>query len=107
MTVEIPRELVEQFARGNGVVFVGSSLSRGAGLPDWGELLKTLADSLDLPQHLRNSWPKFVLSEPRLPQSVNPTSDYLLTVIGVVNMLVTCLSMSGIRPYTFEISWSS
>jgi hypothetical protein len=53
MSVNIPYELVEQFVRGNGVIFVGSGLSQGAGLPGWGELLKPLGDSLDLPQRLR------------------------------------------------------
>ena len=33
MSADIPRELVEQFARGNGVIFVGAGLSMGAGLP--------------------------------------------------------------------------
>ena len=31
--MDIPRELVKQFARGNGVIFVGAGLSQGAGLP--------------------------------------------------------------------------
>ena len=43
----VPCELVEQFARGNGVVFVGAGLSRGAGLPGWGELLAPLDDVLE------------------------------------------------------------
>jgi uncharacterized protein YjbI with pentapeptide repeats len=51
--MDIPYELVEQFVRGNGVIFVGSGLSQGAGLPGWGELLEPLASSLDLPQRLR------------------------------------------------------
>jgi len=51
--MEIPLELVEQFARGNGVIFVGAGLSQGAGLPGWSELLASLADSIDLPPHLR------------------------------------------------------
>jgi len=53
MTVDIPRELVEQFARGNGAIFVGAGLSQGAGLPGWNELLMPLADSIGLPAHLR------------------------------------------------------
>ena len=53
MTMGIPRELVEQFARGDGVVFVGAGLSQGAGLPGWSELLMPLADSISLPAHLR------------------------------------------------------
>lgn len=44
--MDIPRELVEQFARGNGVIFIGSGLSQGAGLPGWGELQQSFADEL-------------------------------------------------------------
>ena len=53
MSVDIPRELVEQFARGNGVIFVGAGLSMGAGLPGWSSLLTPLADSIRLPQDRR------------------------------------------------------
>jgi WD40 repeat protein len=51
--MDIPRELVEQLARGNGVVFVGAGLSQGAGLPNWSVLLSSLAESINLPPHLR------------------------------------------------------
>jgi|GEM_PF-2959237 len=47
MTVDIPRELVEQFARGNGVIFVGAGLSQGAGLPGWADLVRELAAELE------------------------------------------------------------
>ena len=53
MSMEIPRELVEQFARGNGVIFVGAGLSMGAGLPGWSDLLTPLADSIGLPADRR------------------------------------------------------
>jgi hypothetical protein len=46
MTIGIPRELVEQFARGNGVIFVGAGLSIGAGLPGWGALVRPLAERI-------------------------------------------------------------
>lgn len=42
MSAEIPQELVEQIARGNGVLFVGAGLSQGAGLPGWPELLRKM-----------------------------------------------------------------
>lgn len=45
--MDVPRELVEQFARGNGVVFVGAGLSQGAGLPGWADLVRELAAELD------------------------------------------------------------
>jgi WD40 repeat protein len=45
--MSIPTELVEQFARGNGVVFVGAGLSQGAGLPGWSDLIRELAAELD------------------------------------------------------------
>jgi hypothetical protein len=31
--MNVPRDLVDQIARGKGVVFVGAGLSQGAGLP--------------------------------------------------------------------------
>jgi NAD-dependent SIR2 family protein deacetylase len=47
-----PAELVEQFARGNGVVFVGAGLSVAAGLPSWADLMTQLANDLkDCPSH--------------------------------------------------------
>ena len=47
--MDVPRELVEQFARGNGVIFVGAGLSQGAGVPGWSELLTPLAASIGVP----------------------------------------------------------
>jgi hypothetical protein len=44
--MDIPHELVEQFARGNGVIFVGAGLSQGAGLPGWADLVRELAAEL-------------------------------------------------------------
>jgi hypothetical protein len=41
--MDIPRELVEQFSRGDGAVFVGAGLSIGAGLPGWPGLIRPLA----------------------------------------------------------------
>ncbi|MFE9928906.1 SIR2 family protein [Streptomyces sp. NPDC005533] len=43
---EVPLELAEQFGRGNGVLFVGAGLSKGAGLPDWQGLVHGLADEI-------------------------------------------------------------
>ncbi|MBI1927490.1 SIR2 family protein [Candidatus Poribacteria bacterium] len=40
----VPEELVDQIARGNGVVFVGAGLSQGAGLPGWPGLLRQMLD---------------------------------------------------------------
>jgi len=45
--MDVPRELVEQFAGGNGVVFVGAGLSQGAGLPSWADLIRELVTELD------------------------------------------------------------
>lgn len=47
--MDVPRELVEQFARGNGVILVGAGLSHGAGLPGWSDLLAPLAASIGVP----------------------------------------------------------
>jgi hypothetical protein len=40
--MDISPELIEQFAKGNGAVFIGAGISVGAGLPGWGELLNRL-----------------------------------------------------------------
>lgn len=39
-------ELIEKFAEGRGVLFVGAGLSMGAGLKGWGELMKPLRDDI-------------------------------------------------------------
>ncbi len=51
--MDIPPELVEQLARGNGALFIGAGLSIGAGLPGWSKLLTPLANSIRLPPNLR------------------------------------------------------
>jgi len=48
--VEIPQDLVEEFARGRGVLFIGAGLSMGAGLPGWRELMETLANEIHCPK---------------------------------------------------------
>jgi HEAT repeat protein len=45
--MEIPQELIEQFARGNGVLFVGAGVSLGAGLPDWNGLMERLKSEIE------------------------------------------------------------
>ena len=50
----IPPDLVEQFARGNGVLIVGTGLARTAGLPGWAELFELLADRIGLPPERRS-----------------------------------------------------
>ncbi len=42
--MEVPKELVDQIARGNCVVFVGAGLSQGAKLPSWPDLLRQMLD---------------------------------------------------------------
>ena len=44
--MDIPHELVEPFARGDGAVFVGAGLSIGAGLPGWADLIRPLAQAV-------------------------------------------------------------
>ncbi|HEX3131623.1 MAG TPA: SIR2 family protein, partial [Thermoanaerobaculia bacterium] len=48
---QIPDEsqLINQFARGNGSIFVGAGLSIGAGLPSWEELVEPLARQVNCP----------------------------------------------------------
>lgn len=53
MSTNIPFDLVEQFARGNGVILIGAGLSMDAGLPGWQALLTPLAESIRLPQDRR------------------------------------------------------
>jgi hypothetical protein len=42
--IDIPKELSDQVARGNCVVFVGAGPSQGAGLPSWPQLLGQMLD---------------------------------------------------------------
>lgn len=41
-----PPELVDAFARGGGIVFVGAGLSMAAGYPDWNTLVQPLRDEI-------------------------------------------------------------
>jgi hypothetical protein len=41
---DVPKELVDQIARDNCVVFVGAGLSQGTGLPGWPALLRQMLD---------------------------------------------------------------
>jgi hypothetical protein len=49
MTVEIPNELVRELSQGNVVLFVGSGLSQGTGLPSWSQLMEQLATDIGCP----------------------------------------------------------
>jgi hypothetical protein len=40
--MSVPKDLVDQRARGKGTVFVGAGLSQGAGLPGWPDLLRQM-----------------------------------------------------------------
>jgi hypothetical protein len=42
--MNVPKDLVDQIARGKGAVFVGAGLSQGAGLPSWVDLLRQMLD---------------------------------------------------------------
>jgi hypothetical protein len=42
--MHVPKDLVDQIARGNGIVFVRAGLSQGAGLPSWVDLLRQMLD---------------------------------------------------------------
>lgn len=44
--LDVPPELVDQFARGNGILFIGAGLSIGAGLVGWTQLTRPLARSV-------------------------------------------------------------
>ncbi|MGZ3456049.1 MAG: SIR2 family protein [Polyangiales bacterium] len=46
---EPPEDLVESLRRGEGVIFAGSGVSLGSGLPSWPALVHELADQLGLP----------------------------------------------------------
>ncbi len=61
--MDFPRELREQFTRGNGVLFVGAGLSMGAGLPGWIGLVRPLAQAIGYP----------------LPEDKFITTDHLLS----------------------------
>ncbi|NIM11911.1 MAG: NACHT domain-containing protein [Candidatus Aminicenantes bacterium] len=42
--MQIPKDLIEQIAKGRAVAFIGAGLSQGAGLPGWPQLLKQMMD---------------------------------------------------------------
>jgi tetratricopeptide (TPR) repeat protein len=46
MQQSIPGELIDQFSRGNGSIFVGAGVSVGAGLPSWADLVLSLTDDI-------------------------------------------------------------
>jgi hypothetical protein len=48
-----PRELERALVDGECVLFVGAGLSRGAGLPDWGQLVDRMARELGIAAHER------------------------------------------------------
>ncbi len=50
----IPPDLIEQFARGNGVLIAGAGLAHSAGLPGWPDLFEPLADRINLPAERRS-----------------------------------------------------
>jgi hypothetical protein len=41
--MDVPKELIDQIARGNGVAFIGAGLSQGAALPTWPGLLRSMS----------------------------------------------------------------
>lgn len=49
LPMDIPDPLVREIKAGNVVLFVGPGLSRGAGLPSWTELIRPLAQEIDVP----------------------------------------------------------
>jgi SIR2-like protein len=45
--MQIPKELLKQFAEGNGTIFIGAGLSSAAGLPSWSMLIDGLTTELE------------------------------------------------------------
>jgi len=45
-SIAIPQELSQEMGKGNVVLFVGAGLSIGAGLPNWGALIRPLAERI-------------------------------------------------------------
>lgn len=86
-------DLIDQFSRGNGILFIGAGLSSGAGLPGWLKLVRPLARSVsyDLPDE-----DKFI------------TTDHLLTAAqryenqrgrnSLVQYLLDHLDTTSIQP---------
>lgn len=51
--ITVPSRLIDDLRSGECVLFVGSGLSLGAGLPGWGSLIARLAEKLGLPRSER------------------------------------------------------
>ncbi|HEX9941157.1 MAG TPA: SIR2 family protein [Thermoanaerobaculia bacterium] len=82
----IPRELIDEFSRGNGCIFVGAGLSAGAGLPSWMELVKPLAAEIE-------ACPP--------DSSLTDIAQYYVNVYGrrlLVDRLRAALDKYGIKP---------
>ena len=68
---QISSELVDEFVRGNGTLFVGAGLSIGAGFPSWAKLVEPLSSGLaqlppglslpDIAQRFENQYGRRVL----------------------------------------------
>lgn len=50
--MDLPKNLIDEFTKGRGVLFVGAGMSQGAGLPDWKTLVRPLAEELKCPPDL-------------------------------------------------------
>lgn len=93
--MDIPRELAEQFSRGDGAAFVGAGLSIGAGLPGWAGLIRPLA------QAVGGRWPA---------DEADLTTDHLLTAVqyyenergrhALIRHLRDALETTGVQPTT-------
>jgi predicted negative regulator of RcsB-dependent stress response len=103
---DVPLELIDAFAKGDGTVFVGAGLSMGAGLPSWAGLMEPIRAQLpnlpplasfpDIAQYFENKYGRRLLVETlsrelELP-SIKPTpAHYALASLPVTRFFTTNL----------------
>ena len=83
---QLPSFLVEEFKKGNGVLFIGAGLSMGAGLPSWRQLVEPLADEIGCPKDNLLKIPQYYV---QAHGSRVPLYQYLKRKIKVPNVMPT------------------
>ena len=92
--LDIPPDLIDQFARGNGILFIGAALSADAGLSSWVKLVRPLAQSASYDLPSRTSTLPPTISSPLL----NATKTSVVVTVLVQYLRDHLDTTIGIRP---------